>query len=230
MYRSFLVPPERLIAELTPSYIFPIVRIIGEGFSTCGTGFALAKRGYIATAAHVVGKDDSNLGILLPVTMHMNDYQPMRDQLRRCARAYLVAHDPLHDLAVLKVDGSDVSSPLQIEGADSISVGAEVTTYGFPHADSGRTVLTRYKSDVGAKILLPSPVLDAKYLVLNSLARPGQSGSPVIRSDSGALVAVLCGAYVPPRSGGFFRVGGIDPAALHQTTHAVSAEYLRDMY
>ena len=42
------------------------------------------------------------------------------------------------------------------------------------------------------------------------------------------VVGVLAGSYART-GGGQISLGGIDPASLHQTTHAVSAEYLREM-
>lgn len=42
------------------------------------------------------------------------------------------------------------------------------------------------------------------------------------------LVAMIIGSYAP-NSGGSISLGGVDPHTLHQTTHAVSAEYILQM-
>ena len=101
--------------------------------------------------------------------------------------------------------------------------------YGFPHADRGRHVLTQDVAYVGARVLTGEVgSIKSKHVVLNTLSRPGQSGAPVFRADSPALCAVVVGAYAPGGGGGVI-IGGIDPQTLHQTTQAVSAEYLAEM-
>ena len=90
-------------------------------------------------------------------------------------------------------------------------------------------VLTRQDTEIGARVLITSGGIKAKHLVLNVQARPGQSGSPIFRTFDGQLVGVLIGSYAPGGGGGI-SLGGVDPHTLHQTTHAVSSEYLSKMY
>lgn len=63
---------------------------------------------------------------------------------------------------------------------------------------------------------------------MNIQTRPGQSGSPVFRESDSMLVAMIIGSYAP-NSSGSISLGGVDPHTLHQTTHAVSAEYILQM-
>jgi S1-C subfamily serine protease len=140
----------------------------------------------------------------------------------------IVAVDPFHDLAVLKADVAAISN-ISIGGADQAPVGLGVASFGFPHADHGRMVLTQQDAEIGAKVLIASGEIKAKHIILNTQARPGQSGSPVFRKSDGLLVGVLVGSYAPGGGGGI-SLGGVDPHTLHQTTHAVSAEYLLRMY
>jgi glycine cleavage system aminomethyltransferase T len=65
-------------------------------------------------------------------------------------------------------------------------------------------------------------------IILNVQARPGQSGSPVLLSDGRTIAAMIIGSYAP-RAGGGISLGGVDPHTLHQTTHAISAEYIREL-
>jgi hypothetical protein len=88
--------------------------------------------------------------------------------------------------------------------------------------------LTEQRSSVGARIILGSQGIKTKHLVLNVQARPGQSGSPVFSDDGKLLVAMVIGSYAPGGGGGVI-VGGIDPQTLHQTTHAISAEYITEI-
>jgi hypothetical protein len=41
-------------------------------------------------------------------------------------------------------------------------------------------------------------------------------------------VALLIGSYAPG-GGGMVSLGGVDPHTLHQTTHAISAEYAKEL-
>ena len=70
--------------------------------------------------------------------------------------------------------------------------------------------------------------IKSKHIVLNIQTRPGQSGSPVFRESDSMLVAMIIGSYAP-NSSGSISLGGVDPHTLHQTTHAVSAEYILQM-
>ena len=202
--------------------IFALGRNSPGGVQPLGTTFALDKAGHFATASHVVGLDDTNLVLIF------KQIQSIHDQSVQMLPVKILAPDPFHDLAVLTAD-IDLTINLPIGGTDSAIVGTQVTSFGFPHADHGRVVLTRQDAEIGARIFIKSGGIKAKHVVLNTQARPGQSGSPIYRKDNGQLVAVLVGSYAPGGGGGI-SLSGVDPHTLHQTTHAVSAEYLRKMY
>ncbi len=207
--------------------VFAIGRIKNNLTQVLGTAFLLPKKGLFATASHCIGLSDEGLVVIINSIASINDYQQAEPTQFSVMPAKIVAQDPMHDLVILETPWEGATN-INIASSDNATVGTELVSFGFPHANYGRHVLTRHETAVGARILLPSPSLNAKYLVLNSLARPGQSGSPIFRKDDGRLVAILSGAYIPQRRG-YTLIGDFDPGALHQTTHAVSAEYLRDM-
>lgn len=218
--------------ENSPEWIFPIGIVRSGIFYAKGTCFRLDKPGLVATASHVVGMGGEQLAIALNDVDRIDTYQRGHRREFKCFNAELVAFDPIHDLAVIRVPEFEPlgAVPIVIAGTDSINVGCDTVSFGYPHLGSLRTVLTRFDGKIGAKILLPSPVIEVKYTVLNALARPGQSGGPVFRSGTNQLVAILSGAYEPPREGLTITLAGASLAALSQTTHCVSAEYLRGMY
>ena len=55
------------------------------------------------------------------------------------------------------------------------------------------------------------------------------SGSPIIVPGSSSISAMLIGSYAPQVTNGGISIGGIDPQTLHQTTHAISAAYIKEM-
>ncbi len=207
--------------------VFPIARLTPNGVSLLGTCFLICKPGYFATAAHVVKNDDSNLVIIIPKMQSTSDYQDTSNHEVEYFIAKIAALDPFRDVCILVTETS-VSCNIPISGTDVIQTGEDVVVFGFPHADRGRMVLTRQRTEVGAKILIESNEIKSKHMVLNIQARPGQSGSPIFRLKDLSLVGVLLGSYAPGGGGGI-SLGGVDPHTLHQTTHAISSEYLKEM-
>nr|WP_050798442.1 hypothetical protein [Commensalibacter intestini] len=97
---------------------------------------------------------------------------------------------------------------------------------GYPHADTNRCVITQQNCSIGARIYTgPSKT---KHIVINNFARPGQSGSPILSKDRLKIHAILLGAYIPKTTASI-DIMGVNPLTLHQTTHAVSAEYIQEM-
>lgn len=179
------------------------------------------------TASHVPEQNDQGLVIAFKGLTSLTEYQDTADPQVKTVPVTFHATDPFHDLAILKADLT-VKSNIKIAGADAVDVGASIVTFGYPHANHGRLVLTQQNAEVGARVLIHSGGIKAKHLVLNIQARPGQSGSPVFNALDGSLVAILVGSYAPGGGGGI-SLGGVDPHTLHQTTHAVSAEYIQNM-
>lgn len=208
--------------------VFALGRNGPGGVQLLGTAFALNKRGLFATASHVAGIEGENLVLAFKPLASLHDYQDTGDNSIKSFPVQIHALDPFHDLAVLKAD-VDATSNVVVGGADDAPVGTQVASFGFPHADHGRMVLTQQDAEIGARVLIASGGIKAKHMVLNTQARPGQSGSPIFRKTDGRLIGVIVGSYAPGGGGGI-SLGGVDPHTLHQTTHAVSAEYLSKMY
>jgi hypothetical protein len=211
-----------------PGFLFGIGRTSPGGVLLSGTAFALNKAGHFATAFHTVGTDDANLVLAMRGMKHLDEFQDTANAQVQLFPVKVLAADPMHDLIVLTAENA-VQCNIMLAGADHVTVGTAISSFGYPHADQGRMVVTRQDAEVGARVLIEAGGVKSKHLVLNTQARPGQSGSPVFRRDDGRLVAVLVGSYAPAGGGGI-SLGGIDPHTLHQTTHAVSAEYLKGMY
>jgi S1-C subfamily serine protease len=205
-----------------------VARAEPGGLQPLGTCFALGGH-LIATALHVVGVEAKNIHVVLPGSTS-SGYQDTTDNSVNTVPVTLVHADPIRDLAILSFpEDARAEIRYQISGTDEVSTGDAVITQSFPHANVGRVVLTQQNSNVGARILMENQGLKGKYLVLNTFLRPGQSGGPVFSVKTGNVVAVLVGAFSPEGSGGLLTIAGTDPAALNQTTHAVSAEYVREM-
>lgn len=222
-----MAQPGRTLVASSPDFCFPLVGVSPGGLRPLGSCFSLGGR-RMATALHVVGGEVTGIHLVIP-RENLSQYQDMTNREYRMFPAELVATDPIRDLAVLEVPGAEASFDFRVTGTDSVTPGDPVVTLGFPHADTGRIVLTQQQTTVGARVLMGNQGIKNKYLVLNTLLRPGQSGGPVINPLTREVVAVLVGAYVPEGPRAMMLIGNLDPATLHQTTHAVSAEYLLAM-
>jgi trypsin-like peptidase len=202
-------------------------RVTPSGVTMLGTAFAVNSKGLFATTRHVVGSQDADLVILAPHVTDINAYQDLSDTTCLPIKASIAELHPLRDLALVKADVTFGGTVPPLGGFDNTAVGDEVLIYGFPHCVEGRRALTFQRSYVGAKVLLRDEGLISKHAVINTQARPGQSGSLVFSPKQQSVSGVLVGAWVP--AGGGISLGGINPRELHQTTHCISAEHVQEM-
>ena len=207
--------------------IFSLGRITPTGLSLLGTAFAINKAGYFATAAHVVNHNDNGLVLVYNDLSTIQEYQDTSRKQVQYISAKIAEINPICDVCLIKTN-LGIQSTMQLSSSDNIQVGSEVVVFGYPHSDHGRMVLTQQNTHVGAKVLIESAGLKFKNLILNIQTRPGQSGGPIINPYTHEIVSMIIGSYAPTTNGGI-SLGGIDPQTLHQTTHAISAEYIKEM-
>lgn len=209
------------------SIVFTVGRVTPHGVNLLGTCFLLNKEGLFATASHVTNNDNSNLVIIFSGNTNLNSYQDTSNTQVQWINTVIHKVDPVRDITILKIEQPIISN-IQISGTDNIKVAENIAVVGFPHCVNSRNVLTFQNTVVGAKILIESSSIKSKHIVINIQTRPGQSGSPIFRLSDSKLIAMIIGSYAPSGGGGIL-LGGVDPHTLHQTTHAVSTEYILNM-
>ncbi len=207
--------------------VHPVGRITTNGVELLGTAFFINQAGLLATAAHVVGNNDNNLVIIMNRITSIQDYQDTSNEQVQFVPAKIKEINPIADVCILEVP-TQVQSTFVLDSTDSVQVGEQIAIFGYPHSDHGRMVLTQQDTSVGAKILIKSNGIMLKNIVLNVQSRPGQSGSPIVIPEKRTIAGILIGSYAPKSNGGI-SIGGIDPQTLHQTTHTVSVEYIKEM-
>ena len=213
--------------DIFTQIVFVIGRLEPNGVAMLGTGFLVTADGLVATTHHVIGSSTSNLVLLVPHMRRMNDFQDLADNQCNTVPCTVRDIDPFRDLALLKTDVRINGRLPTLRGFDTTNVGDTVDIFGFPHCVEGRRALTLQRTEVGAKVLLDVNGVKSKHAVINTQARPGQSGSAVVNPSDSSISGILIGAWVPGSGG--ISLGGINPRELHQTTHCVSAEYLAGM-
>jgi V8-like Glu-specific endopeptidase len=207
--------------------ICTVGRITPNGVNLLGTCFLLNKSGLFATASHVTNNDETNLVIFAGGNTDLTSYQDTSNNQGQVRPVTILKVDPIRDICILKMELS-IYSKLQIGGTDDIKVTESVAIVGFPHCVDGRNILTFQNTTVGAKVLIESSGIKSKHLVLNIQTRPGQSGSPIFVASDSKLIGMIIGSYAPG-GGGSISLAGVDPHTLHQTTHAISSEYIIKM-
>jgi V8-like Glu-specific endopeptidase len=208
--------------------VFSVGRLTPNGVNLLGTCFLLNKENLYATTSHVTANDENNLVIVMSSNTNLNNYQDTSDNRIQYIKAIIKAVDPIRDIAILSVEKGTNYSNIHFNSTDKMNVKDKVSIIGFPHCTMGRQVLTYQETIIGAKILIETSGVKSKNLVLNIQTRPGQSGSPIFNTNDSTLVGMIIGSYVPSTAGGVF-INTINPDTLHQTTHAISSDYILEM-
>ena len=168
-----------------------------------GTGFVIANGQYIVTNYHVVSKElDKN------VVQH---YVALSGQGKNPTvhKMVLVDSDPVHDLAILKIEQT---LPAMRLGADTFApAGTSIAMTGYPIGAVLGLYPATHAGIVAAIAPDAAPARDADALTLQMLSRlkepfliyqlditafPGNSGSPVYDRSTGEVIAVLNKVFV----------------------------------
>jgi S1-C subfamily serine protease len=145
-----------------------------------GSGWTLdAGQGLIVTNGHVVnGGQSYQVGV--------------NGQLRQ---ATLVGNAPCDDLAVLKVTPTNGMKTMPLDSQSNVKEGDDVVALGYPQSASENAKLTATSGVVSvAKTQYNEPVPDipnyANVIQIDAALNPGNSGGPLIKSDSKKLIGV----------------------------------------
>jgi putative serine protease PepD len=153
------------------------VVFIQAGQSATGSGFVYDTQGHIVTNDHVV-EESNSFAVRIGV-----DTKPIP--------ARLVGKDPSSDLAVLKVDPSQVKSglkPLELGDSAALEPGDQTIAIGSPFGLEG-TVTSGIVSSLGRTITAPNnfPIADA--IQTDAAINPGNSGGPLL-DGNGRVIGV----------------------------------------
>jgi len=131
-----------------------------------GTGFIIDKKnGYILTNYHVVQGRSAKL----EVTLHN----------RKRYQGQLIGADPQHDLAVVKINASDLT-PVVLGESRNLQVGQEVFAIGNPFGLNGS--MTRGIVSAIRPIQSPNGSRIDNAIQTDAAINPGNSGGPLLNS------------------------------------------------
>ena len=134
-----------------------------------GTGFIVSQEGLLLTNKHVVSDVEAEYTVL------MND--------GRKKTAKVLARDPLQDLAVLKIEGSDYPS-VKLGDSDQIKIGQTVIAIGNALGEFRNTVSVGVVSGLQRSVVASGveggPEILQELIQTDAAINPGNSGGPLI--------------------------------------------------
>ena len=160
-----------------------VLRILCPSKNKSGTGF-LHKSGKIITAGHVV--EGCTAGKILVASVkgkliHVSDIK--------------IDHDL--DLALLTLAEKLQVSALPICQNDKVSIGAQVSTWGFPSGYNGRASLLSSGYISGIDYIKTKNKKIVRKLVVNAAFNSGNSGGPLIEIENGTVIGVVSSKLAP---------------------------------
>ena len=157
-----------------------------------GSGFVISDEGYVVTNHHVIDGADE-------IRVHTHDERELE--------AELVGSDPRTDLAVLRIEGSDLG-PVRFGASESLQVGEWVVAVGNPFGLTS-TITAGIVSATGRSNLRLTDYED--FIQTDAAINPGNSGGPLVNLD-GEVVGINTAIF--SRSGGYMGIGFAIPADL----------------
>ncbi len=166
-----------------------------------GSGVIITPNGYILTNNHVVENADKN-----GIEVRLNDTRRFEGKL--------VGTDPTTDLAVLKIEASDLPAAA-LGNSDNLEVGQWVLAIGNPFGYLNSTVTAGIVSYVGRDIGMKRDQYGIEdFIQTDAAINPGNSGGALVNM-SGEVVGI--NTAIATRTGGYEGYGFAIPMNLAKT-------------
>jgi len=165
-----------------------------------GTGFVVGSGNLVATNSHVVPESADPDGPALVIQVRSSDGEL---QLRR---AQLTNRDKEHDLAVLRIEGSELPA-MKLANSDAVREGQNIGFTGFPIGGALGFSPVTHRGIISSITPIALPGGNAQQInsrlirqiksgafnifQLDATAYPGNSGSPVFDVESGAVIGII---------------------------------------
>lgn len=171
-----------------------------------GSGIIVDPSGYIMTNNHVVAGAERIRVVLSPALQEMNSDQSVVRHQRRTYPAKLIGTARVADLALIKIDATDLPTIVMPE-MFSVRLGQTVLAIGAPEG-LDHTLTKGIVSAVGRQ---PDPDQPMVYIQTDAPINPGNSGGPLI-DRKGHLVGL--NTFIFTESGGSEGLGFAIPQPI----------------
>jgi len=142
-----------------------------------GTGVIIDEEGHIVTNDHVV-RLDSRLASRVVVTLSDD----------RTVTAEIVGTDAPTDLAVLKIDATDLT-PAKLGDVSQLQVGEDVVAIGYALDLPGGPTVTRGVVSAKGRVIQEASYSISDAIQTDASINPGNSGGPLV-NDRGEVVGI----------------------------------------
>jgi serine protease Do len=222
------------IARIKPSLVVvgTFNKLKSPSFAMRGTGFVIGNGMLIATNAHVVPEmtgGESGQDTLMILSRHGTETRPHPVQL--------VARDPEHDLAILRLSGPPLPA-LAIGSSDEVREGQSVAFSGFPIGGALGFSPVTHRGIVSSITPIALPIGNASQLKdksilrlrsgafpifqLDATAYPGNSGGPLFDAENGEVLGIINMVFIKATKEAVLE----KPSGI---SYAIPARYLGDL-
>ncbi|MSU79200.1 MAG: hypothetical protein EXS16_14055 [Gemmataceae bacterium] len=193
-------PPNPIIDELPTDILQRVKRAtvsiqttMPTGKRIDGSGFLVAEKGIIVTNAEVVG---TGISASAPNVIQVG--LTGGDGKLRTVPAQLVGVDPVNRLAILRVNGADLSKPLELSKNPAPGLGQTVFVGGpKPAAKPGPEIIVRPAIAFGFR-----KFADGMFDLVNLRTGmgPASAGGPIVDIEGNVVAIAISGNAVAPES------------------------------
>ena len=171
-----------------------------------GSGVIISPDGYIITNHHVVKGADRVRVVLTPSNLGESEAQGMLKTRGKVLSAKIVGVSKLIDLAILKVDASNLPT-LDLGRYDQVRKGQIVLAFGSPQGLENSVSFGL----VSSVLRQPDPDDPMVYIQTDAAINPGNSGGPLVNVD-GKVVGI--NTFIYTKSGGNEGIGFAIPSGI----------------